>query len=62
MKDKLWRWLAIGLVVANVAYWVGWQGWQWKLVVDARLGGLEAAVIAKHPELVPSRPPEQPEE
>ena len=54
MRDRVWRWLAIGLVVANVAYWFGWQGWQawqWKQMVNGRLGQLETAVIRMHPEI-----------
>ncbi len=72
MRDKIWKWVAIGLLAVNVPYCT-YSAWKWKRATDAhierideridsavdRLGRLEAAVVNRHPELAP--PQSQPQ-
>jgi len=65
MSPKVWKWIAIAVVVWNVGYFgmfMGWQAWQWKLRVEQALIRFDRAeqvlinldrfVVQAHPELV----------
>jgi hypothetical protein len=58
MRDDAWKWIAIVVIVINIAYW-GWQDWRWKQMVDTRLDQIERIIIKMHPE-VQGGPPPQP--
>jgi predicted negative regulator of RcsB-dependent stress response len=57
MRDDAWKWIAIVVVVINIAYW-GWQGWQWKQLMENRVEQIERIIIKMHPEV--QGPPPQP--
>lgn len=71
MKEKIWKWIAIGIITTNIIGWtigLGWYSFQWKQEietylnqVETRLRGIEAAMIGVHPELKITPLPEEPE-
>lgn len=64
MKEKIWKWIAIGIITTNIIG-LGWYSFQWKQQIEGyltqvetrltqiemRLRQIEAAVIRVHPEL-----------
>jgi len=62
MRDTAWKWIAIvaiAIILGNLV-WQGMQVLEWKREVDVRLGDLEQAFLAAHPEFRQPTPSPRP--